>query len=464
MQAEQSHLTADVVICGAGIAGIATAYQLAVKEGIKRVLLVDPRPPLSLTSDQSTECYRNWWPGPDDAMIRLMNRSIDLLENLARESGNRFHLNRRGYLYATAQPAGIAALESGARQAARQGAGPLRYHTGRAGEEPYSPAPPHGFESQPTGADLILDKRLIGTHFPYLSGRTVAVLHTRRCGWLSAQQLGMYLWEQVRARGVRLISGEVQEVRQSGGRIVAVRIGERGGSSWVSTRIFIVAAGPYVREVARMLGIDLPIYAEQHVKIAFSDHLRIVPRDAPLLIWNDSVELGWSPEERAFLQQAESTRGLLETLPPGAHTRPEGGGHSDVLLLLWPYHTEPVAPTFPLTLAPHQPEIILRGVATMIPALARYLERMPKPVIDGGYYTRTRENRPLIGPLRPRGAYVIGALSGFGIMIAAGAAELLAAHITGASVPDYAPAFAVSRYDDPAYVEQLDSWGETGQL
>ena len=34
--------------------------------------------PLSLTSDKSTECYRNWWPGPGDAMVRLMNRSIDL--------------------------------------------------------------------------------------------------------------------------------------------------------------------------------------------------------------------------------------------------------------------------------------------------------------------------------------------------------------------------------------------------
>src|SRR5439155_458578 len=80
--------TADVVICGAGIAGVAAAYHLAVRRGVTDVVLVDERPPLSLTSDKSTECYRNWWPGPGDDMVALMNRSIDLLER-AREKGVR---------------------------------------------------------------------------------------------------------------------------------------------------------------------------------------------------------------------------------------------------------------------------------------------------------------------------------------------------------------------------------------
>ncbi|MCK4901591.1 MAG: FAD-binding oxidoreductase, partial [Anaerolineales bacterium] len=54
--------TADVVICGAGICGITSAYHLTVKQGIQRVVLVDERDPMSFTSDKSTECYRNWWP------------------------------------------------------------------------------------------------------------------------------------------------------------------------------------------------------------------------------------------------------------------------------------------------------------------------------------------------------------------------------------------------------------------
>ena len=55
---------ADVIICGAGIAGVAAAYTLAVHHGIHDVLLVDERAPLTLTSDKSSEGYRNWWPGP----------------------------------------------------------------------------------------------------------------------------------------------------------------------------------------------------------------------------------------------------------------------------------------------------------------------------------------------------------------------------------------------------------------
>src|SRR6058998_3905493 len=114
--------TAEVVICGAGIAGIAAAYHLAVRRGVTGVVLVDEGPPLSLTSDKSTECYRNWWPGPGDDMVALMNRSIDLLEELARESDNRFLLNRRGYLFATADPAQVAGFLQAAETAEALGA------------------------------------------------------------------------------------------------------------------------------------------------------------------------------------------------------------------------------------------------------------------------------------------------------------------------------------------------------
>ena len=44
------------------------------------------------------------------------------------------------------------------------------------------------------------------------------------------------------------------------------------------------------------------------------------------------------------------------------------------------------------------------------------------------------------------------------------AADLLAAHITGATLPSYAPAFLLDRYDDPAYQTLLDTWGDSGQL
>ena len=60
--------SAEVVIAGAGMAGLAVAYELAVRAGVGRVVVVDPREPLSLTSSRGAEAYRNYWPGPDDAM------------------------------------------------------------------------------------------------------------------------------------------------------------------------------------------------------------------------------------------------------------------------------------------------------------------------------------------------------------------------------------------------------------
>ena len=75
-----------IVVCGAGIAGVAAAYALA-EHGASDVTIVEPGNPLSLTSDKSTEAYRNWWPGPDWAMTAFMNRSIDLIEGIARQTG-----------------------------------------------------------------------------------------------------------------------------------------------------------------------------------------------------------------------------------------------------------------------------------------------------------------------------------------------------------------------------------------
>jgi glycine/D-amino acid oxidase-like deaminating enzyme len=116
----------DIVICGAGIIGISFAYHLAQQRTLGRIWLVDERPPLSLTSDKSSECYRNWWPDP--VMVALMNRSLDLMEELAEQTGNTFQMNRRGYLYFTAD-AGRALqwLEQGKKISAF-GAGALRIH------------------------------------------------------------------------------------------------------------------------------------------------------------------------------------------------------------------------------------------------------------------------------------------------------------------------------------------------
>lgn len=447
---------ADIVVCGAGIAGVAAAHFLS-KTGIKNILLVDERAPLSFTSDHSTECYRNWW--PDAEMLTLMNCSIELMEALADESGNVFRMNRRGYLYLTADESKIADLETSSRATSNLGAGPLRVHS--SSSLYYEPSPAEGFHDQPTGADLLIGNKLIRKYFPYLTEDAVAALHVRRAGWLSAQQLGMYLLETGRKRGAQFESGRVMGVDVANGCIKGVRLssGER-----VDSPLFINAAGPYLKDVGRLLGIDLPVHTELHLKAAIKDPLGVVGREAPLLIWTDPQTLPWEVEERVALTEDEETRWLTEAFPSGIHTRPEGGSESQTILMLWEYQTKLMEPAASPPLDEQYPEIALRGLSAMLPRMKEYFGRMPRPQLDGGYYTKTRENHPLVGPLGVDGAYVIGAVSGYGIMSACGIGELLAAHVTGGELPSYAPAFALSRYDDSEYRKKLENWGAEGQL
>lgn len=450
--------TANVVICGAGIAGVTAAYHLTVRQGVKDVVLVDERAPLTLTSDKSTEAYRNWWPGPGDSMVRFTNRSIDLLEELAHETNNRFLMNRRGYVFLTADPARARTFEKSAEEISALGAGPLRRHPGPI---PYEPSPGEGFEDQPTGADLVLDPAIIQENFPFITQDAVAMLHPRRCGWLSAQQLGMYLLQEAKAHGASFVSGRVTGVQVEGGRVQAVCVGEET----ITTNAFVIAAGPLLKETGQMLGVELPVFNELHGKISFEDHLEIVPRDAPLMIWNDPVKLIWTDKERSELAADEETRWLVETFPAGVHFRPEGSSESNMILALWTYDVDVMEPVWPARFEPYYPEIVLRGLARMAPRLSAYAGRLRNVYVDGGYYCKTRENRPLICPLPVDGSYVIGALSGYGIMASQAAGELLSAHVTGGTLPEYAPAFHLSRYEDARYQALLAEWDSgSGQL
>ena len=459
-----SRLVAEVVVIGAGIAGISAAFHLAVREGLSDIVLVEAGDPLALTSDKSTECYRNWWPGPGDAMVAFMNRSIDLLERIEGESGGRIRLNRRGYLFATAEPSRIANFHALGREAQSLGAGELRVHDGSASGRDYLRSRAHGFEGAPVGADLITDAALIRAEFPYLDSGVAAVLHARRCGWLSAQQLGMSMLERARDHGVKLIRGQVTGIDTSGGQVCAVSVARSGEQVRLETDKLVLSPGPHLAELARGLGVELPVVCERHVKVVFRDTQHAVPGDAPLLIWADPVELPWSDDERAVLAAHEETRALVEPFPAGIHGRPEGIPGEHWLMMLWTYDTETVAPAFPVPFDERLPEIALRGWSRMLPTLERYFARLPRMTVDGGYYAKTPENRPLIGPLPVTGAYVNAAYSGFGIMGACAGGELLAAHVCAAPLPAYAAAFHPARFDDPGYLDAFMDDAAAGQL
>lgn len=453
--------TADVLICGAGIAGVSAAYQLTRLQPGLRIVVIDERPPLSLTSDKSTECYRNWW--PDAGMIQLVDRSVEWFERWAGETGNAFGLNRRGYLYASTTEAGARDLLIRAEAIAQLGAGELRIASAAAPCK--RPAPSAEAEEPPAnGAEYCSDASEIQRLHPFLSRETRAVLQVRRAGWLRAHELGTWLLQQAERAGAVRITGRLTAVELAGGALRAVQVETAEGSLRIEAPILVNAAGPFAGQVSALTGVELPLSWELHLKAAFGDHDQILPRQAPLVILADEQRLAWSEDEQALLSQSPDDRYLLGWLPGGAHIRPEGPADSPYCLLLWPYHVAPTRPVLPILPDPAYAEIAMRGMSRLIPGLQRYAERMPPTSVDGGYYTRTPDNLPLIGPTPLRGYFLLAALSGFGVMASPAAAELLAQAVLERTLPQSARAFDLERFKSAEYREQMRQRRETGEL
>jgi glycine/D-amino acid oxidase-like deaminating enzyme len=391
-------------------------------------------------------------------MHRFVSRSIDLLEESAAESGNAFRLNRRGYLFATARDTEIPRITEIANQVSSFGMGAVRTHHA---STTYQAAPAEGFADQPDGADLLLGDA-VRSSFPYLAADTVAALHVRRAGWLNAPALGAWLLKRAIANGATFVRDRVCGIDARGGRVHSVRL---ASGDEIGTDRVVIAAGPALPEVGQMIGIDFPVLHELHGKMTIRDPRCVVRRDAPFVIGLDPVQIEWSAAERHELSRDDHTRRLIEQLPAGVHVRPVDLHHGDELYLIWTYETDVRPYVWPPTFSPHYGDVVLRGCAQMVPGLSAYVGAGIQGVVDGGYYCKTRENRPLIGPLPVDGAFVLGALSGSGVMAAHAAGDLLARHVTGQPLPDYAKWFLASRYDDPAYRALVDQWGPlVGQL
>jgi glycine/D-amino acid oxidase-like deaminating enzyme len=125
-------------------------------------------------------------------------------------------------------------------------------------------------------------------------------------------------------------------------------------------------------------------------------------------------------------------------------------------------------------------EVIFKGLSKGFPNLELYSEMFSRDPNDSklnvqvhaGYYCKTRENRPLIGPIAEEqyeDLYIISALSGMGMISSGISGELLAAHLFKDqnllnSMKSFAPQLHPNRYETfpESYFESLNA--KTGQL
>ena len=205
-----------------------------------------------------------------------------------------------------------------------------------------------------------------------------------------------------------------------------------------------------------MLGVSLPLTHTFQQKIAFEDHQGAIPRDMPFAIDLDPQQIDWSEDERDLLAGDPAVARLAGDMPGAIHCRPDGGAAGRWVRLGWAYNDTSASPSRTLPLDVNFPDIVLRGAARLNPALRGYFGRLPRGMHHyGGWYSRTEENWPLIGPMGPEGAFMVAGLSGFGTMAACAAGELCAAWVAGTELPDYATGFSLARYGDADLMARL---------
>ncbi len=455
-----THHEGDIAVIGAGIVGIATAYYLKQKKPDAQVILIDADQPMALTSAQSGENYRNWWPHP--MMTAFTDRSIDLMEDLARQTNNLINMNRRGYVLATRSEdidTVMQELEFGYSQLKNN---EIRVHSGKF-VKTYQPPDSPDWESAPSGVDVIKDQTLIKKTCPSYDNKIKTIIHVRRAGAISAQQMGQYMLQQFKHAGGLIIKAEVKGIdRQDGFNLYTNQL-----DVTIKAQRIVNAAGPFIQQIAQMLAVELPVQNTLQQKIAFEDSARVIPRNMPFSIDLDAQHIDWDEEERQLLFDSEDHRWLTEMFPGAIHCRPEGGDNGTWLKLGWAFNSTSTTATRTPTLLDSFPEIVLRGAARLNPSLKHYCTTMPSSMHHyGGYYTLTEENWPLIGQMDTQieGAYVVGAMSGFGTMAACAAGELCADLLLEANVPNYAAAMSPQRYKVKNLMAEIQALSQRGIL
>jgi glycine/D-amino acid oxidase-like deaminating enzyme len=417
--------TADVVIAGAGIAGIATAWQLVERFDITNIIVVDPRPPLTLTSNRTGANYRDWW--PVRPMVELARRSIELMRELL-HAGAPFVMNRRGYLYVSTKQDSEERIQELVRPYLSAGATPIRIH--RHGAQGYEAGTRDGLGG-PDGADVLFDREFIRRTWPHLPPAITGVIHARNAGTLETVGLGRHLLDTALRRGIRLVTGEVTRVDITDGRVRTVGIRNGNEMVEVSTRHFVNAAGPFAGRLAELVGVELPLINVLQQKVAVADPLGVVPPAAPFTISLDPAG----------------------SLPAGLHIKSDILAGKAVVKLGCAFNHDPEEPAWDPAGTAEFPGLVLRAAAQLLPGLQPYLAQSTAPAAhEAGYYTRTPDDLPLIGPLGHDGAWVVGGLAGYGAMVACAAGEIAASWIAGAAKPVGAAHFDPIRFRDLDYL------------
>ncbi len=300
--------TADAVVVGGGINGLAIAYELA-RRGLREVVVVEGG---YLGSGATGRCgggIRQQW--TTEANIRLAQESVAIYETLSAELGYQTFFRQGGYLMVTADPADRPALQ---QVVALQNRCDVP-STFLEPAECLKIVPQLDISGVAAATFCPKD----GTAYPF----SVVWGYAR-----AAARAGVRVHIQTRVRSIRADAGRIQGVETDRGPI--------------STRIVVLAAGSWTKALAAPLGVDLPNWQERH-EIMVSESLKPCLEPMVISISNgiyfsqsmrgelvggigDPAEAHWTApaqfDVRSQLRFAiRFARALIEIYPPARHLR-----------------------------------------------------------------------------------------------------------------------------------------------
>jgi sarcosine oxidase subunit beta len=365
--------TADAVVIGGGIVGVATAFWLS-RVGLDTVV-VEMRDGLStLTTPESIESFRAQFAEP--AMSELAVAGIETFEHLADVigiPGYDIDIHHQGYLFVTDDADMVDEVKAAVETHHELGVTDSEFLTGAEARK----------------------------RFPYLSDTVVAGTFRQKDGWLSTHEATQGFAKGCDARF--LVRTRVTGVPQDARGVCGVET-DRGT---VATRVVVNAAGPFAGQVGHMVGLDLPLEPVRRQKVFLSQQ-PLVPSDAPLTI--DIVrDCYWRPETGgAYIAWVDPDEPVAEHPSEDPVTDPHFAAIVlEKLIELTPFW-EDVASN--LKKADVHP--------------------------SAGYYVYTPDDQPLIGPVPKVPGFFLNCGYWAGVMLSPSAGKRVADLVTGKMKPE----------------------------
>jgi sarcosine oxidase subunit beta len=376
--------TADAVVIGGGIIGVATAFWLS-RAGMSTIL-VEMRDGLStLTTTASIESFRAQFTEP--AMAALAKESIDVWENFAQTTGlegYEIDLHHGGYLFLTTEVDMVAEVKATVEAYHKVGVTDSEYLSG----------------------DEVLKR------WPWLNPEIKAGAFRAKDGWFSAHEVTQgfaraadkaRFYVRTRATGIETDNQGVCAVNTDRGRI--------------NTRVVVNAAGPFAIDVGRWVGLDLPIYQMRRQRVFVAPHPKI-PQNAPLIMDVDN-ESYWRPETGgALLGWHDPEEQKSEPLE-----NPQGD---------WDF------PAFNLEMCSRLSPFWSEVVEDL---------KQEDLSVYAGQYVHSPDDQPLIGPVSGIPGFFLNCSYWPGVMLSAAAGRWTCDLITGRMKPEDNP-LRLSRFEE----------------